>query len=96
MRFGADGSVVARGFGGRIETVWLVEATATPFHESKESVTRASPTVAESATRTGPSRLTPQQRCLSSNRSTIGAPPGLADGKAISATGLACSGIVSS
>src|SRR5262245_34887023 len=87
-RFGAIGSAFGPGFGGNTVTEWVVGATLAPFQALNDRVMVAVPEPAASGTRTGPSKLTLQQRSLISNLSLSGGVPFLAGGKAISATGL--------
>ena len=78
IRLGAIGSTFGPAFGGRTVTEWVVGATGAPFQASNERVTVAGPEPALSATRTGPSKLTCQQRSLISNFSRKGGSPLLA------------------
>lgn len=96
IRLGATGSSLGPRFGGRTGTEWVVGATGAPFQASKLRVIVAVPVPAASVTRTGPSKLTLQQRSLISHFSLSGGAPGLAAGNVTSATGLASFGMVPS
>ena len=96
IRLGATGSSFGPRFGGRTGTEWVVGATGAPFQASNERVMVAVPLPAASETRTGPSKLTCQQRSRISHLSLSGGAPGLAGGSDTSATGLASLGMVSS
>ena len=78
IRLGATGSSFSPAFAGRTERECVVGATGAPFQASKERVTVAVPGPAASVTRTGPSKLTCQQRSWITHRSFKGGAPGLA------------------
>lgn len=96
IRLGAVGSSFGPRLAGRMTTEWVVGATGAPFQASNERVTVAVPGPAASVTRTGPSKLTCQQRPWMTHFSLSGGPPGLAGGSVTSATGLTVAGMVSS
>jgi hypothetical protein len=96
IRLGAVGSSFGPRRGGRTGTEWVVGATGAPFQASNERVMVAVPGPAASLTRTGPSKLTCQQRSRITHFSFSGGAPGLAAGSDTSATGLASLGMVSS
>ena len=95
-RLAATGSSLGPALRGRSGTAWVVGATGAPFQASNERVMVAVPGPAASATRTGPSKLTCQQRSCTTHRSLSGGPPGEAAGSVTSATGLTSLGTVSS
>jgi len=94
-RLGAVGSSLGPRLAGRMTTEWVVGATGAPFQASNERVIVAVPGPAASVTRTGPSKLTCQQRPWMTHFSFSGGAPGLAGGSVTSATGLSASGTVS-
>ena len=96
IRLGAVGSSFGPRLGGWMTTEWVVGATGAPFQASNDSVIVAVPGATVSATRTGPSKLTCQQRPWTTHLSRSGGAPGLAGGRATSATGLTVLGMVSS